>query len=141
MPKKKEPPQPPFSSYISEFCKLVEAARKDYEWSRNEVSRMDGLTQDYLHMLELDGLNYKERAKVATGITKCRQQRREHKDTVMLLEPLVRFFESDKGKPLFNQLREVLGETRKVEARMANRVYMPRVLGQGTDQYHKEALK
>ncbi len=129
MSKKKEPPQPPFSSHISEFCKLVESARKDYEWSLKETMRMDGLTQDYLHMLELDGLNYSERAKVATSIMKCRQQRRECKDTVILLESLVQFSESEKGKALINQLREVLGKTRKAEARLENRVYMPRVLG------------
>ena len=91
---------------------------------------MDRLTQDFLHKLELDGLDYKERAKVATQLAKCRQARRECKDTVEILEPLVQFLESDKGKNLLNLVREALGKTRKVEERMETRTYIPRVLEQ-----------
>ena len=80
--------------------------------------------------LELDGLDYKERAKVATQLAKCRQARRECKDTVEILEPLVQFLESDKGKNLLNLVREALGKTRKVEERMETRTYIPRVLEQ-----------
>ena len=105
---------PQFSEFISSFCKLMENAQKDYAWNYDEVNRMDRLTQDYLHRLELDGLDYKERAKVATQLAKCRQARRECKDTVEILEPLVQFLESDKGKNLLNLVREALGKTRKV---------------------------
>ena len=109
---------PQFSESISSFCKLMENAQRDYAWNYDEVNRMDRLTQDYLHKLELDGLDYKERAKVATQLAKCRQARRECKDTVEILEPLVQFLESDKGKNLLNLVREALGKTRKVEERM-----------------------
>lgn len=122
--------KPRFSETISGFCKLMEDAQKDYAWNYDEVSRMDRLTQDYLHKLELDGLDYKERAKIATQLAKCRQARRECKDTVEILEPLIQFLESDKGKNLFNLVREALGKTRKVEGRMETRTYIPRVLEQ-----------
>lgn len=59
-----------------------------------------------------------------------RQARRECKDTVEILEPLVQFLESDKGKNLLNLVREALGKTRKVEERMETRTYIPRVLEQ-----------
>ena len=96
--KKKSKPQ--FSPYISEFCRIMEDAQKDYAWNYDEVNRMDRLTQDYLHKLELDNLDYKERAKVATQLAHCRQQRRECKDTVEVLEPLVQFFrERQRQKP------------------------------------------
>ena len=121
---------PQFSESISSFCKLMENAQRDYAWNYDEVNRMDRLTQDYLHKLELDGLDYKERAKVATQLAKCRQARRECKDTVEILEPLVQFLESDKGKNLLNLVREALGKTRKVEERMETRTYIPRVLEQ-----------
>lgn len=111
---------PQFSESISSFCKLMENAQRDYAWNYDEVNRMDRLTQDYLHKLELDGLDYKERAKVATQLAKCRQARRECKDTVEILEPLVQFLESDKGKNLLNLVREALGKTRKVEERMSS---------------------
>ena len=120
--------KPQFSAAIRDFVKMMEDVPKDYAWNYNEVKQKDRLTQDYLHKLELDGLNYKERAKVATQLAQCRQARRECKDTVEILEPLVTFLESDKGKNLYNLVREVLGKTRKVEERMKTRVYVPRVL-------------
>lgn len=119
--------QPSFSTYISDFCNMVNAAKNDYEWNREEVNRLDKLTQDYLHMLELDGLDYKERAKVATQISKTRQTRRASKDTTEILEPLIQFLDSDKGRNMMNLMREVLGKTRKVEERMSNRTYRYKV--------------
>lgn len=124
--------EPKFSPYISEFCSMLENSQKDYTWNYEEVHRMDKLTQDYLHKLELEKMDYKERAKIATQLSRCRQKRRECKDTVEILEPLVQFLDTDKGKTLFNLMREVLGKTRKVEERMETRIYVPRVLNSDT---------
>lgn len=126
MSKKNNPPQ--FSTTISDFCNMVTEVIQDYEWNRSEVNRLDRLTQDYLHQLELNELDYRERAKVATQLTKCRQLRRASKDTVEILEPFVEFIESDKGKQTMNLMREALGKTRKVERYMENRTYRYRVL-------------
>lgn len=130
MPSPGKRKKPQFSLQISAFCQLLEGAQRDYAWSREEIIRLDKLTQDYLHKLELENLDYSERAKVATSLAHCRRQRRACKDTAEILEPLVQFLESDKGKTLYNLIREVLGKTRKVEERMETRVYFPRVLGQ-----------
>lgn len=127
----KKPEQPKFSVCISDFCNMLDSAKRDYEWNREEVNRLDRLTQDYLHKLELDGLDYAERAKVATELMKCRQLRRTSKDTAEILEPLVTFLEGEKGKGMMNLVREALGKTRKVEERMLNRTYRYRVLEQG----------
>lgn len=128
MSKQQKNTTPQFSQLISSFCKLMEDAKSDYSWNFSEVNRMDRLTQDYLHKLELEDLDYKDRAKVATQLAKCRQMRRACKDTVEVLEPLVQFLESDKGKNLLNLVREALGKTRKVEERMETRSYVRRVL-------------
>lgn len=124
---------PQFSASISDFCSMVTDATADYEWNRAEVNRLDRLTQDYLHRLELENLDYRERAKVATQLAKCRQLRRASKDTVEILEPFIEFIESDKGKQTMNLMREALGKTRKVEKYMENRTYRYKVLeGQST---------
>ncbi|MCD8376449.1 MAG: hypothetical protein LUD69_05850 [Oscillospiraceae bacterium] len=123
--------QPHFSEGISDFCTMIDNMMKDYQWNFDEISRLDSLTQDYLHMLELGGLDYSQRAKVATKIMKCRQERRESKDTVELLEPVIQFLDSDRGKNMMNLIREVLGQTRKVEKRMEHRVYRYRVYNPG----------
>lgn len=119
---------PQFSETIGAFCNAVRNAKRDYEWNWEEVNRLDKLTQDYLHQLELKGLNYSERAKIATHLSKCRQERRLSKDTVEMLQPLIEFLDSDKGAQMMNLMREVLGQTRKVEGRMENRIYRYRVL-------------
>jgi hypothetical protein len=126
MSKKKSVPQ--FSTSISDFCSMVKEVLTDYEWNKAEVNRLDRLTQDYLHQLELNGLSYSERAKVATKLTKTRQLRRASKDTVEILEPFVDFIESERGKQTMNLMREALGKTRKVESRMENRTYRYKVL-------------
>lgn len=125
---KNQSKNPQFSTYISEFCRVITEAQHDYEWNKDEVNRLDKLTQDYLHKLELEKLSYGERAKIATQLAKCRQLRRESKDTAEILEPLITFMESDRGKNMFNVLRDALGKTRKVEERMENRTYRYRVL-------------
>lgn len=119
--------QPQFSENISGFCRMVDQAKQDYEWNHSEVNRLDYLTQDYLHRLELDRLSYAERAKVATQLARCRQLRRASKDTVEILQPLIEFLDTEKGKQLLNLMREILGKTRKVEKRMENRTYRNKV--------------
>ena len=128
MSAKKNKKVPQFSSVISEFCNMLTDAKSNYDWNKDEVNRLDRLTQDYLHILELEGLSYSERAKVATQLKNTRQLRRESKDTAEILEPLVMFLDSDKGKNMLNLLRETLGKTRKVEERMENRTYRYKVL-------------
>ena len=125
---KKKQDAPQFSASISSFCKLMDCAKRDFAWNFEEVNRLDRLTQDYLHKLELDELDYKERAKIATQLAGCRRRRRECKDTVEILDPLIQFLDSEKGRNLLNLMREVLGKTRKVEERMETRTYHYRVL-------------
>ena len=122
---------PAFSERITEVLKVLDDAIKDHQWNSDKIVEMEKLTQDYLHSLELDDLKYEDRAKIATQLAKCRQKRREHKDTTMILEPLVQYLDTDRGRQLVNLLKEVLGKTRKAEEKMTNRVYYPRVLGKG----------
>ena len=120
--------KPQFSVCLSNFLNLITEAQRDYQWNYDEVNRLDRLTQDYLHQLELDGLDYRGRAKVATQLKDCRKLRRASKDTVEVLEPLMEFINSDKGKNLLNLLRETLGKTRRAEQYMETRSYRRRVL-------------
>lgn len=117
-----------FSEKISAFCSLADAAIKENAAASEEIAKLDKLTQDYLHMLELNHLNYKERAKVATKISKCRRERRHAKDVADITAPLVDFLQTDKGKTALNNLKEVLGQTRKTERLMNVRSYKYKIL-------------
>ena len=107
---------------------MLRNAKNDYTFYTQEVDRLEKLQQDYLHKLELEDLKYEGRAKVATQLARCRQQRREAKDMKTALEPLVFWLDTDKGKQLTNMLNEVLGQTRKVENKLKDRIYYHRVL-------------
>lgn len=125
---RKKRQNPKFSPTISAFLNMIDQVQSDYAWNSEEITRLDKLTQDYLHILELDSPDYKERAKIATQLQKCRQDRRTSKDTIEILEPLVSYLDTDNGKKAINLMKEVLGRTRKAEMKMDNRIYRFRVL-------------
>ncbi len=116
------------SQQISEFLQLMEQAQRSYTYSAEEVQRMELLTQDYLHKLELQSCSYHARTRVATAIRDCRAERRRHKDNTIILEPLVDFLQTEKGKLLISQLQQTLGAVRKAERATRDRQYHPRVL-------------
>lgn len=111
------------SIHISQIIQYFEYVTKEYEYNFENVNKQDRLTQDYLHMLELDNLNYSERAKVATKVSKCRKERRASKDLVEALTPLVTMITSERGVLMLNLLKEVLGKTRKIEKQQSARTY------------------
>lgn len=113
-----------YSTEIKQIINSLEEALKEYNYCYNRVNDIDYLTQDYLHKLELEDLDYASRAKIATMLSKLRKERRIHKDKVEVLEPLIDYLTSDKGKTAINLLKEVLGKTRKAEERHQNRVYI-----------------
>ena len=116
------------SQQISGFLQLMEQAQKSYAYSAEEVQRMELLTQDYLHKLELQSCSYHARTRVATAIRDCRAERRRHKDNTIILEPLVGFLQTEKGKLLISQLQQTLGAVRRAERATVDRHYHPRVL-------------
>lgn len=130
MPKK----QQTVSEYLSEFCKFCEEIDQAYTYNYEEVNRLDRMTQDYLHILELKARNYKERAKMATRLSQCRQERRAAKDFIEDTQNLVSFLRSDKGTALIRALSQVVGSTRKAEEYHKTREYKFRIL---SDEYEK----
>lgn len=116
------------SEWLSMFLQNMDQYAKDYEWAVQEETRLERLTQDYLHLLELAELDYHGRAKLAAKLREHRIQRRAAKDTVIVLEPIVEFLNSERGKLLIGQLQQVLGKVRKAEKYIDQRTYTPKVL-------------
>lgn len=124
------------SQQICDFLQLMEQAQKSYAYSAEEVQRMEFLTQDYLHKLELQSCSRHARTRVATAIRDCRTVRRQHKDNTIILEPLVSFLQTDRGKLLISQLQQTLGAVRRAERATQDRQYHPRVLS--AEEYEEE---
>lgn len=116
------------SNKISSFLQLLDQAQKSYAYSNEEVHRMELLSNDLIHKIELRACSYHSRAKVATALRDCRNLRRQHKDNTIILEPLVSFLQTEKGKLLISQLQQTLGAIRKAERSTKDRQYHPRIL-------------
>ncbi len=117
------------SQIIKAFLDFVESARSEYNFNLESMKNEERITQDYLHMLELEGLNCRERSKIATQLVTNRQARRHYKDAVEELEPIVDFFEDPKNRALLNSMSQLLGQVRKVENYHQRRFYVPKVIG------------
>lgn len=116
------------SERIAEFLNLFEQVQKDNDWNAQEAVRLDRMTQDYLHMLELEDLSYRDRARVAKALKECRMDRRQAKDLVTTTQPMVDFLSGEKGKMMISQMQQVLGKVRKEENFISQRTYTPKVL-------------
>ena len=114
------------SDIITAFLNLIIQSENEYQFALELQRPEEKKTQDVLHMLELDNLNYKERAKLATQLKNIRQKRRRYKDEVEELECIVQFKKENKN--LVNMLTQLLGKQRKVEKSHIDRHYTPKVL-------------
>lgn len=116
------------SEQITNFLNFITAAQSHYKFCKDEQEKQEKLTQDYLHSLELDGLNCSERSKLATKLAINRKDRRYYKDRVEELEFIVKFFEDPQNKKMLDKIKQVLGETRKAESYHKDRKYIPKIL-------------
>jgi hypothetical protein len=116
------------SEQITNFLNFITAAQSHYKFCKEEQERQEALTQDYLHSLELDGLNCGERSKLATKLATNRKDRRYYKDRVEELEPIVQWVLDPANTKAVNQLKQVLGACRKQENYHKDRTYTPKIL-------------
>ena len=114
------------SDIITAFLNLIIQSENEYQFALELQRTEEKKTQDVLHMQELDNINYKERAKLATQLKNIRQKRRRYKDEVEELECIVQFKKENKN--LVNMLTQLLGKQRKVEKSHIDRHYTPKVL-------------
>ena len=119
------------SQFIKAFLDFVENAKSDYSFNLEAMKNEERITQDYLHKLELEGLNCRERSKIATQLAVNRQLRRNYKDMVEELQPIVEFFEEPQNKKLIDHMSQLLGQVRKVENYHQQRIYVPKVIPGG----------
>ena len=88
------------------------------------AGQQEAETQDILHALELENHSYHEAASLARKLAKVRQTRRQEKDIVAQLAPVVEWLKEN--DVAVRRLQRVLGELRKVERNTQNRFYTPR---------------
>lgn len=114
-PKEKKP-----SEIVSEFLDAMRKFNVAFAYSQERQKKLEAEINDIEHRLELEDLSYHERAKLAATLTDRLRERRHEKDCCENLAPIVKAWKES------NQLRgleNALGEARKIEHRLENRVY------------------
>lgn len=97
-----------------------------YKGNREELDKLEGETQDLLHLIEFNNLNASEGFKVYKELQKVRRRRRELKNQNELIEPLYKTLQSMKNKNL-KSLNDGIGDVRRIIERQSNRKYSCRI--------------
>lgn len=113
-----------YSQELENFLNFLRDCEALNHIAYDNLAKCEKEQQNLLHELELDGLNYKERAKVATKISKMRHERRGSKDSIELTRDILNFY--NENKPVIKKLERILGDIRKYESFMKTRTYKKR---------------
>lgn len=106
-----------FLDYLREMEQQLRISESNEQDANDE-------TQDILHALELTELDYDSTATLGKKLKLVRRKRREAKDLIFQLTPLVKWI--DDNKATIKSLEKVLGEVRKAEKNSNNRFYTPK---------------
>ena len=118
------------SENIKAFLDFLKQSEMDYKEAYAAVNTEDKRGQDLLHAIEFE-TSYRERNKLTTKLRNSRIERRENKDIVEELQPVMDFMQDPRHKKTLDMLQQLLGAVRKEENYHRNRAYHPRVEKRG----------
>ena len=98
-----------------------------YNYCESQIDYEQEITQDLLHAIEFSK-DCKERYKLSTQLHYCRQRRRQYKNVVTVLKPMIEYLNKDETKKCLNKIINYIGEARKTKQNESNRTYTPRIL-------------
>lgn len=114
------------SEQLKAFLDYLDSVEAEYEYCQNEVDIENKRLQDFLHKIELEE-RCEVRSKACTAFRKQRIHRRECKDRIGELEPIVKILRTKEFQRVRNSFAQALGAIRNFEKHEANRRYYPRV--------------
>lgn len=109
-------------TYMDKLIKL-------YEDAQSQINTEQQITQDLLHAIEFAD-NCKEWYRLSTQLHYSRVRRRQYKNAVEVLEPVVKFLKSPDNKKCLDILRNIVGESRKIKSTLSDKTYHPRILNE-----------
>lgn len=111
------------SDEIACILSFLRNVKTIYSNNRELLQMHDRKTSDFNHALELENLNYGERAKLATKQRDNLLERRKCKDILAEYQPIAELLDSKEGTRFLNLLSEALGKVRKQEKQHETRTY------------------
>ena len=112
------------SQGINNFLTYIREIEQLYRISVANEQEANDMTQDILHSIELEPHDYRGYAQLAKKLKEIRQTRRASKDLVMQTQVVLEWVEEN--RKTIKSLEQLLGEARKVEKNMENRIYTPK---------------
>lgn len=113
-----------YSNQISQFLSFIKDCEQRYRMAVDDEEEMNRVTQDILHDIELEEHSYHEFAKLSKQLKEVRENRRKAKDTMKVMLPIVNWAETNAN--MIKSIERLLGEVRKAEKSLENRVYVKR---------------
>lgn len=112
------------SKDLERFLDFLKSAEIQLDQAMAGQQEAEAETQDILHSLELEKHSYHEMAALSRKLAEARQTRRQNKDIVAQLTPVVEWTKENDGT--VRSLQRLLGDVRKTEKSTQNRIYTPR---------------
>lgn len=112
------------SKDLERFLDSLKSAESQLDQATAGQQEAEAETQDILHSLELEKHSYHEMAALSRKLAEVRQARRQHKDIVAQLTPVVEW--TRENDAAVRSLQRLLGDVRKAEKSTQNRIYTPR---------------
>lgn len=112
------------SKDLERFLDSLKSAESQLDQAMAGQQEAEAETQDILHSLELEKHSYHEMAALSRKLAEVRQTRRQKKDIVAQLTPVVEWTKENDGT--VRSLQRLLGDVRKAEKSTQNRIYTPR---------------
>ena len=112
------------SEPISAFLTYLRECEQQYRMAEADERESNLETQDILHSIELENHNYHALAHLSRKLKDVRQKRRESKDTMSTMIPVLEW--ADSNRAVIKSLERLLGDVRKAEKNLENRIYTPR---------------
>ena len=113
-----------YSEPIKEFLNFLRNCQMEYDCAVQTESHTVQETQDILHHLELDDIEYHSLARYARVLRNVRCERRLSKDTEIKTTPILNW--TRENRAVIKGLEQLLSEVRKLERTMDNRMYFDR---------------
>lgn len=116
---------------MSNVISAKDKINSEVEFLINEERRLNNITNDLLHKLELLELDDNEVTNIAYELQYCKRQRRDVKEKLEKLEPFKKMFTSADISKAVNNMGNQIGVLRKKALNQNNRVYACREIDNG----------
>lgn len=111
---------------IKQFTKFINTLQYKYDTAVEQLKKFDDIRNDIYHILELGEQDENEQLELLAKIKNSSIERRQYKDFMILVEPLIEFLQNADNKRVLATLGNIAGRICNNAEKMESRVYFLR---------------